>query len=89
VVIISPGVAMSVSTTTVNVAAAAAALVASTGIFVLGPFSQDAPSHLPPPPMEVVCAEAEWTDPAAPPVLSGCQYQGYPVAVIAPATVPF
>lgn len=80
--IIPPGVAMTVSTMGINLAAWAAALVASTGLFVLGPFSQPAPSHTPPSPMEVVCSSIDLSDPSAAPVLGGCLYQGRPVAVL-------
>lgn len=80
---------MSVSTTSVNIAAVGAALIASTGIFVFSPFSQDPPSTVPPPPMEVVCASVELPDPEGPPILRGCQYQGYPVAVEAPSPIQF
>lgn len=43
----------------------------------------------PPPFIQVVCAEMLMPDPDAPPVLSGCSWDGYPVLVRSPAPTPF
>jgi hypothetical protein len=77
------------STVATNVGIGAAAVVASVAAAFYFPFEISIPGTLPPPPMEVVCTSLEMVDLAAPPVLTGCQYQGYPVAVVAPSPTPF
>lgn len=80
---------MSISTTTLNLSAWGLAALTATGLFMASPFTQDPPADLPAPPMEVRCASFDLPDPKAAPILTGCQYQGYPVAVIAPTPTPF
>jgi hypothetical protein len=73
--------------TNVGIGAAAAATAVAAVFF--NPFSLTIPGSLPPPPMEVVCESVEVPEPGAPPILGGCYYQGYPVAVVAPFPLPF
>lgn len=46
-------------------------------------------TETPAPFIQVVCAELLMPDPDAPPVLSGCSWDGYPVIVRSPAPTPF
>lgn len=77
------------STVVTNAGVAVAATVTAVAAVFYFPFEISIPGSLPPPPMEVVCSTLEMVDLEAPPVLAGCQYQGYPVAVVAPSPTPF
>lgn len=77
------------STVVTNAGVAVAATVTAVAAVFYNPFSLSIPGSLPPPPMEVVCSSMEMPDLAAPQVLTGCQYQGYPVVVLAPSPTPF